>query len=95
MKPHRPVEQPAQLDEIMEGLRQTLGGCQIEIYKSEPISYGRKLTLVAGKLMAEINIFYGKKGFTVVKTTKTGSHPQLADMTSKLIQQYLYQNPVL
>jgi len=91
IKQARPVEQPEQLQELLPGLIEYLQQSGVSLQKSQPISYGRKLVMYAGKLMAEINIFYGKRGFSVVKTTKTGSNDQLAHLASQLIQQYINQ----
>ena len=86
------MEQPEQLHELLQGLTSYLQESGVELRKTEPISYGRKLVVYAGKLMAEINIFYGKRGFSIVKTTKTGSNAELADLVSQLVQQYINEN---
>lgn len=92
IKQPKPVEQPEQLHELLQGLTSYLQESGVELRKTEPISYGRKLVVYAGKLMAEINIFYGKRGFSIVKTTKTGSNAELADLVSQLVQQYINEN---
>jgi hypothetical protein len=40
-------------------------------------------------MWAEINVFYGKKGWSVVKTTKSGSHPDLAELGARAIEEIL------
>lgn len=44
-----------------------------------PISYGLKIQIKQGYRMAEINVFFGKKGFTVTRSPKTGTDTQLAE----------------
>ncbi len=80
VRPPRHFEQPAQLEQLFAGIPDYLKEAGVEIKRMSPISYGRQIQVVSEKLMAEINIFYGKKGFSVVKTTKTGSNPQLASL---------------
>lgn len=90
--------QPGQLDEAMPGLQKTLEQLGIVLSEQKPINYGRQLRLKAGLHWAEVNLFYGKAGFRAVQTTKTGSHPHLAEMGVVAIQQHfdeLMQKPVL
>lgn len=80
---------PPQLDEVLPLLQQHLAEWEMEIRSNTPIQYGRKLQVFAGRQFAEINLFFGKKGFTVVKTTKTGSNPDLASLVVQAIEQIL------
>ena len=82
--------QPEEIEHILEGLRGFLLGNTIEIINVKPISYGKQIKLKAGIHWAEINLFYGKRGFTVVKTTKSGSSEDLADLCAVLVKQFLY-----
>ncbi len=94
-KPARQFEQPPQLEELFAGLQHYLQQSGIEMRKITPIPYGRQVQAGAGKLMAEINIFYGKKGFSIVKTTKTGSNAELTELMGKLIQQYINEQQLM
>jgi len=80
---------PPALDEAMPLIREGLAALEMELRSAEPIQYGRKVQVFAGRHFAQINIFYGARGFSVVKTTKTGSSPELADLATKAIQQIL------
>ena len=53
------------------------------------INYGKKMVFVINNIWAEINIFYGKKGFSVVKTPKHGSNSELADIVQKILCELL------
>lgn len=80
--------QPEELKTI-EGVVETLlNEAGAQLLKSEPISYGRRLRIGADRSWAELNVFYGKKGVTVVKTTKTGSNKELASMLYLLLTDY-------
>ena len=71
---------PPELENISENLATHLLQFGMELKKEEPIQYGKKLRIEAGKHFAELNIFYGKKGYSVVKTPKTGSNEALAEL---------------
>ncbi len=85
----REIPVPPALDEAMPLLMERLSGMELELRTSEPIQYGRKLQVFAGRQFAEINIFHGKRGFTVVKTTKSGSNPELADLVVLAVRDIL------
>lgn len=57
----------------------------IEVKKAESIQYGKKLQLTMGQFEAQLNVFYGKKGFSVVKTTKRKNHPELLELAYQLL----------
>jgi hypothetical protein len=80
---------PAALDEVMPMLKEALRELEIEVRDHQPIQYGRKVVVYAGKHFAEINVFFGKRGFSVVSTTKTGSNMELADLAAAAIRQVL------
>ena len=80
---------PPQVDSAIESIGAELADFNLQIVETHPISYGRKVKLASEGLWAEINIFYGKKGFKVIKTTKTGSHAQLGELAVQAIVQIL------
>jgi hypothetical protein len=67
-------EQPEQLNVILDSLARYLSEITAQIQEIRPISYGRQIKVVSGSYWAEINVFFGKKGISIVGTTKTGSH---------------------
>lgn len=80
--------QPAQLLEALPGLSESLATSGITLSEHRPIQYGRQLKLTAGQFWAEVNLFYGKHSFRAVMTTKTGSHPKLAELGRDAVQLY-------
>lgn len=84
-KEPRQHEQPEQLEEIVANLRAYLDEIQAEIESMRPISYGRQVRVRSGSAWAEINVFFGKRGVSIVPTTKTGSHREFG----KTVADYL------
>lgn len=90
--PKREAFVPEAINQLLPDLRAHLQSLDIELLEAHPIQYGRQLQLRAGTYTAELNLFFGKRGFTLVKTTKTGTHAELVDMCHNLISHWLYQN---
>lgn len=85
-KEKRTVYVPPEVDKAVQYLEKHLAETyDITIEKSRPIQYGRQIRVRAGNLWAEINLFYGKRGYRVVPTTKTGSNQELGDLARKAI----------
>lgn len=78
--------QPEQLDEVMERISEILKEINAEIEQAKPISYGRQVIIRAGKSWCEINIFFGKRGVSIVGTTKSGSHKELGKMVTEFLK---------
>lgn len=87
-RPEKQFFQPVELVDALPGLTDALMAMNIQLTEERPIQYGRQLKLVAGKYWAEVNLFYGKSGFRAVPTTKTGSHPELAELGRTAVQSY-------
>lgn len=84
---------PTEVEEVVPQIREVLAAEGIELQAAEPIQYGKRLRLAAGAHLAEVNLFYGKSGFSIVKTTKTGTSPELAQLAYQLIGGLLYPEP--
>lgn len=90
--PKREAFVPEEINQLLPDLREHLLERHIELVEARPIQYGRQLQMRAGIHTAELNLFFGKRGFSLVKTTKTGTHPELVDLCHRIIQDWLYQN---
>lgn len=84
--------QPEELESIMEQIKEQLSSIEVQLIATKPIEYGRMIKVSAGNYWAEINIFYGHRGVTVVPTTKTGSKKDLAEMVGNLLRSYFQPN---
>ncbi len=87
---HKQYYVPPEIEEYMQKAAVELERLGLKLLESGPINYGRKLKIGSAAGWAEINLFYGKRGFTFVKTTKTGSNAELADVCIRLLEQHLY-----
>ncbi len=85
-KPHKStVIVPQELNEIMPALQQRIEQQGISLYEMTNIQYGKKLRFRLGTKLAEINLFYGKRGFSVVQSPRCGTSQQLNELVSQLI----------
>lgn len=81
---------PSEVEEYIKKLGEHLPHYSLQLLESSPINYGRKLKIGTTGAWAEINLFYGKRGFTFIKTTKTGSNSELAELCVQVLEQHLY-----
>lgn len=86
----RPVFVPAALDLVLEPIRQALSGQGIEVAATTPIQHGRQLSLTTGANRAELNLFYGQRGFSVVLVPKRGTHPALGELAKFVAEQAIF-----
>lgn len=80
----RNVKVPHQLDALMPELQDQITHHGFVIEEVLNIQYGKKVKVVHESLWAEVNIFYGKKGFSVVLSPKRGSDPDLGEVVERL-----------
>ena len=81
---------PEQLDEIIEQIKTIMAENNINTETIKKINYGKQFKFSIKQIWCETNIFYGKKGFTIVETTKNGSNKELATICSKILTNLLY-----
>jgi len=90
-KPEKTIIQPEEISAAVEYFKENLAEYNLQLATSEAINYGRRLRVVAQKdIWCELNLFYGKRGFSIVKTTKSGSHAELADLAANVLSELLY-----
>ena len=81
---------PQQLDEIMNELKKYVEDTGIMLYEVKNIQYGKKLRFKMGQKLAEINLFYGKHGFSVVQSPKTGTSAELNELMAQLVNSFIW-----
>lgn len=81
---------PAQLDEILEDIKKAMAEHDIETKEIRNINYGKQFKFGVKHLWTEINLFYGKRGFSVVVTNKSGSNDELGEIANNIICEMLY-----
>ena len=55
------------------------------------IQYAKKIKVRMGQKEAEVNLFYGKRGFSVVISPRRGTNEELNNVVAELIQQFVNQ----
>jgi tetratricopeptide (TPR) repeat protein len=80
---------PEQLDAILDSLKNYITEANVVIDEIENISYGKKFKLHAGLSQAEINLFFGKKGFSVVASPRQGTSPELNDLMKNYVEAFI------
>ncbi|WP_298047706.1 CRISPR-associated primase-polymerase type B [uncultured Bacteroides sp.] len=80
---------PEYLEEIMTDLKKYIEETGVEVYEIINIQYAKKIRCKVGLRMAEINLFYGKHGFSVVQSPRCGTSEELNHLISELIMTYL------
>jgi len=80
---------PEELNLLMDKLIPYLEEAKTGIVSAENISYGKKLKFKTGFREAEINVFYGKKGYSVVISPRKGTNNELNSLMAELIEQFL------
>jgi hypothetical protein len=96
INPNRPIKKkyegyvPEELLMIENDIKVLCMENQLTLNAILPINYGLKIQIKQGYSAAEINVFYGKKGFTVVRSPKTGTDAKLAEAFLGLMQNMLF-----
>ena len=81
--PVRPQKQtfvPDALTELEPAIRTICASLSWELTDLTPLNYGLKVAVKQGFRRAEVNVHYGKKGYSVVVSPKTGTDPALAKL---------------
>lgn len=90
-RPEKTIIQPEEISAAVEYFKENLAEYDLQLVATEAINYGRKLRVVAKEdIWCELNLFYGKRGFSIVKTTKSGSHAELADLAVGVLRELLH-----
>ena len=82
---------PEQLNMIIDELVAYIQDTGLVVSEIIDIQYGKKIRISMGMKQAEINLFFGKRGFSVVKSPRSGTNGELNDLTTQLIQSFIYQ----
>lgn len=80
---------PQRLDEIMEDLKLYVEQTGVILYEIQDIQYGKKLRFRMGQKLAEVNLFYGRRGFSVVQTPRGGTSAELNEMMVQLVNSFI------
>lgn len=79
---------PEKIETITENVVAKMLENEIATTEIANIHYGKKFKFALGRKQAEINMFYGKKGFTAVISPRAGTHPELNEICRQLLAQW-------
>jgi hypothetical protein len=82
---------PEELENIIADLQLYIENTGLQVSDIININYGKKLRMKLALKQAEVNVFYGKRGFSVVESPRTGTNEELNKLASELIKGFLYQ----
>lgn len=87
-----PVYVPAELENIMSELKEYVEERDVLLEKVVNIQYGKKLRFRIGTKSAEINLFFGKRGFSVVQSPRTGTDAKANALMAEVVESFLSEN---
>ena len=83
---------PNELNDIMDDLKAYVEAKGVTLSEIVNIQYGKKLRFILGHKQAEINLFFGKRGFTVVQSPRTGTDKEANALMADVINCFLEDN---
>jgi hypothetical protein len=86
-----PVYVPERLNEMMVDLQTYVEKTGVSLYEIINIQYGKKLRMRVGTREAEINLFYGKRGFSVIQSPRCGTSSEFNQLAADLIEAFLHE----
>jgi hypothetical protein len=82
---------PKILEKLIMPIKEATSAHGLMINNISDIQYGKKFNFKLGEGMAEINIYYGKNGFSVVKTPKKNTVPELNEIAYQIAMNVIHK----
>ena len=86
---------PECLDDIITDLKKYIEETGVNVYEIVNIQYAKKIRCKMGMRLGEINLFYGKRGFSVVQSPRSGTSDEFNKLLADLITSYLLTNGMI
>lgn len=83
---------PDILNDIIDGIKLFIEEQGINVYEIKNIQYAKKIRCKLGSKRAEINLFYGKKGFSTIISPANGTSNELNEIVVDIVNLYLQEN---
>lgn len=83
-----PAYVPQQLESVIGELKAYIVQTGVAVTEIVSIQYGKKIRCQAGMKMAETNVFYGKRGYSVVMSPRSGTNAEFNEMVAELIKSF-------
>lgn len=80
---------PQELDDIIGDLVRYIEETGIVVYEIKNIQYAKKIKMKMGMKLSELNLFYGKHGFSVVQSPRCGTSAEFNKLSADLVKQFL------
>jgi hypothetical protein len=80
---------PEEIDRVVELITGRMNELGITTSETINIQYGKKFRFLLGLKQAETNIFYGKRGYSVVQSPRTGTNNELNELVAQIISEIL------
>lgn len=88
----REIIVPRQLEEIMEALKEFIEQTGIIVTNITNIQYAKKIQARLGLRHAEVNLFFGHRGYSVVISPRRGTDDELNDLLALTVRSFLDNN---
>ena len=88
----RPIYVPEVLEDLIDDLKRHIEETGVIVDKITSIQYGKKISMSVGMKQSEINLFYGKRGFSVVKSPRCGTSLELNDLMADVISLFINEH---
>lgn len=83
---------PDELNRIIDDLRTFIESFGITVSGIDNIQYGKKIRTNIAAKKAETNLFFGRRGYTVVQSPRSGTDTEANKLTADVIRQYLAEH---
>lgn len=80
---------PEILNDILDELKSFIMDSGVELVEAINIQYGKKLRFMYQDKEAETNLYYGKRGFSVVETPRSGTDAELNALMADMVRTYV------
>ncbi|WP_372775246.1 CRISPR-associated primase-polymerase type B [Mangrovibacterium sp.] len=87
LKAEKQIFVPDEIESVIEQIINQMHELGIETTEQQNIHYGKKFRFRLGNKEAEINLFYGKRGFSVVQSPRRGTHSEFNGLCAQAIAQ--------
>ena len=81
---------PEEMEKIVASVIVQMQQFDIETSEVTDIHYGKKFRFQVQNRKAEINLFYGRKGFSIVQSPRCGTHPEFNEICAKILGEFLF-----
>ncbi|MCQ2230541.1 MAG: CRISPR-associated primase-polymerase type B [Paludibacteraceae bacterium] len=85
----RVVFVPGILEDIIFDLKNYIEKTGAVVSSIVSIQYGKQIMVKVGLKLAEVNLFYGKHGFRVVRSTKSGTDSDVTEVIAQLVETFI------